>query len=125
MTETSELTARLRVHWYPVVDDTIGGWAISNVDLPVSELDTRGGQHFTVGDFLSEDVARHICELHNGQLHAPACGPWTCRYPEPVSLSPGAEWTCPECGTRYQLTKPKQDRWWRSWSAPHGHWKLP
>jgi hypothetical protein len=61
----------LEARWYPVADDTIGGWAIANIDLPVSQLDTRGGKHFTVGDFLSEDIARHICELHNVRLESP------------------------------------------------------
>jgi hypothetical protein len=52
------------------------------------------------------------------------CGPWVCPYPPAEAHSPGDRWTCPNCGTRYKLNKPKPWRWWRNWAAPHGHWRL-
>lgn len=59
----------MRMRWYPVVDDTIGGYAVSPWDLPVSGLDTRrsGGQ-FTVAHFAVQAVAEHIADLHNAWL---------------------------------------------------------
>jgi len=64
MTDTDEQD----IVWYPVLDDTIGGYAISNVRLPVSEHDWTKG-HMLIGSFLRESTARHICELHNATLH--------------------------------------------------------
>jgi hypothetical protein len=49
-------------------------------------------------------------------------GPYTCPYPLPTRT--GQRWTCPNCGSRYQVTRPKPKRWWRSWSAPSGYWRL-
>jgi hypothetical protein len=51
-------------HWYPVTDDTIGGWAISNVPEPVSELNPYNGK-FELGSFMTEDEAKHIAYVHN------------------------------------------------------------
>ena len=56
------------MRWYPVVDDTIGGYAVSPWDLPVSGLDTRSGGQFTVAHFADRDVAEHIADLHNSWL---------------------------------------------------------
>lgn len=50
--------------WYPVVDDTIGGWSISNVDESVAFHNPAEGR-FELGSFLTEDQARHIAWLHN------------------------------------------------------------
>lgn len=50
--------------WYPVLDDTLGGWSISNVPEPVSELDPYQGK-FELGSFMSEAEARHISYVHN------------------------------------------------------------
>lgn len=51
-------------------------------------------------------------------------GPWVCPYPKACEHRPGDRWTCPGCGSRYRLTRPKPERWWRNWCAPDGHWKL-
>jgi len=52
-------------------------------------------------------------------------GPYVCPYPEAFSHQGGDRWTCPGCGSRYRLTRPKPERWWRPrWAAPHGYWKL-
>jgi hypothetical protein len=50
--------------WYPVVDDTIGGWAISNVDETVAYLNPYEGK-FEFGSFMTEAEAKHICFVHN------------------------------------------------------------
>jgi hypothetical protein len=54
----------IHCYWYPVVDDTIGGWSISNVDLSVAELNPYEGR-FELGSFLTESEAKHIAEIHN------------------------------------------------------------
>lgn len=54
----------LNCRWYPVLDDTIGGWAISNVDQSVVDLNPCEGR-FELGSFLTETEAKHICFVHN------------------------------------------------------------
>jgi hypothetical protein len=54
----------INCYWYPVVDDTIGGWAMSNVDQSVAHLDPYEGQ-FELASFLTEEEARHIAQVHN------------------------------------------------------------
>jgi hypothetical protein len=52
-------------------------------------------------------------------------GPYVCPYPEACDHKAGERWTCPGCGARYRLTRPKPERRWRPrWSAPYGYWKL-
>ena len=51
--------------WYAREDDTIGGWCITVVDAPPS----CGAP--SVGSFLSEDIARHLVDLHNANVQAP------------------------------------------------------
>lgn len=53
--------------WYPNKDDLIGGWMVANVDLPSSRIDPKQG-HWQIIECISEEAARHICELHNTQL---------------------------------------------------------
>lgn len=56
----------MQVPWFAVIDDTIGGWSISLVDKPVSKLNpVRNPREITIGDFLTEELARYIVELHN------------------------------------------------------------
>ncbi len=55
-------TAILAADWYAWPDDTIGGWAVMPVNVPPSS----GAP--TVGTFLSEQIARHIAQLHNRDL---------------------------------------------------------
>jgi len=52
------------------------------------------------------------------------CDLWVCPYPRAEFQKPGTHWTCPNCGTEYRLTRPRKERWWRNWYAPHGHWVL-
>jgi hypothetical protein len=51
-------------YWYPVIDDTIGGWSISNVNESVANLDPYEGR-FELGSFLTEYEAKHIADIHN------------------------------------------------------------
>lgn len=51
--------------WFVVADDVIGGWAIATVDKPVSEIDTRDGTEFVLGDFISKEITEHIVRQHN------------------------------------------------------------
>lgn len=67
--ETNDPGDLLTVPWYPVVDDTIGGAALSNVNKPVSGLDFRTGE-VTVAHFMTLDHAEYIATLHNRQLAA-------------------------------------------------------
>jgi hypothetical protein len=55
----------LDAEWYVVENDVIGGWAISTVNKPVSEIDPRSYGVYIVGEMLSLDTANHIVELHN------------------------------------------------------------
>lgn len=52
----------LGCRWYAQPDDLIGGACIMPIDLPPSS------GHPSVGDFLSDEIARHIVELHNAAL---------------------------------------------------------
>lgn len=54
----------IECYWYPVVDDTIGGWSISNVDQSVAHLNPYEGR-FELGSFLTESEAEHIADIHN------------------------------------------------------------
>lgn len=51
-------------YWYPVVDNLIGGWAISNVDMTTADLNPYEGK-FELGSFMTEAQARHIADIHN------------------------------------------------------------
>lgn len=48
-----------RAAWFAVPDDTTGGWAVANVNKPVSEHDSAR-REMTFGKFLSEPCARHV-----------------------------------------------------------------
>jgi len=52
----------LSVKWYAQPDDLIGGWCVSIIDRPPSEGPGN------IGDFMSEDIARHVVETHNRWL---------------------------------------------------------
>lgn len=52
------------VRWFAVVNDLIGGWAVSHVDKPLSQQDWEQGEG-EIADFCTEAVARHIVDLHN------------------------------------------------------------
>lgn len=55
------------IKWFAVLDDTVGGWAIANVNKPVSAHDPSKGE-FSIGDFLDEPLARYIVAMHNYRL---------------------------------------------------------
>lgn len=59
----------LKQRWYVHPDDLIGGWAVMNVDKPPSQADYRLYE-VSVADFLTEEAARHMVELHNATLGA-------------------------------------------------------
>jgi hypothetical protein len=50
--------------WYAVIDDTIGGWSISNVNESVANLNPYEGR-FELGSFMTEVEAKHIAYVHN------------------------------------------------------------
>lgn len=50
--------------WYAVVDNLIGGYAISNVDKPTAELDHLKGE-YDVATFMDFATAEHMVSLHN------------------------------------------------------------
>ena len=54
----------LNCYWYPVIDNLIGGWAVSNVNMTTADLNPYEGQ-FELGSFLAEYEAKHIAGLHN------------------------------------------------------------
>jgi hypothetical protein len=47
--------------WRAQQDDLIGGWCITDADDPRTPAEGA----VTVADFVSEDAAKHIAELHN------------------------------------------------------------
>lgn len=53
----------LASRWYAVEDDLIGGWCV----MPVPLQPSYG--YPEVGSFLSKDIAEHITDLHNMDLH--------------------------------------------------------
>lgn len=61
----------MTVRWYPRENDLVGGWCVMPADLPPSS-----GVH-EVADVVSEEVARHIADLHNAALTATAATPGT------------------------------------------------
>lgn len=58
------LDEQLHCIWYAVVDDTIGGYAISNVNEPVSQLNPYEGK-FEFANFVKQEIAEHVANLHN------------------------------------------------------------
>lgn len=53
--------------WYVVVNDLVGGWAVSHIDKPLSEQDARQGEG-DIFDCCSRPVAEYIVLLHNTRL---------------------------------------------------------
>lgn len=59
----------LTERWYVQPNDLIGGWCVMNRDFPPSQLNRDADPDAReVGDFLGEDVARHVVALHNASL---------------------------------------------------------
>lgn len=57
--------ALMEATWYSVIDDTIGGYAVSTVDRPISG---HGIRDIFVGDFMTKMISEHVAELHNHYL---------------------------------------------------------
>jgi hypothetical protein len=53
----------LNVKWYAQPNDLIGGWCVSIIDKPPSQ---GPGD---IGNFITEEMARHVVEIHNNWLH--------------------------------------------------------
>lgn len=64
----SNLKSVMHQRWYAVVDDTVGGYAVANVDKPTSEIDTRGQKERELVFAVTKAVADHIVQLHNAWL---------------------------------------------------------
>lgn len=56
--------------WYPIINDVVGGYAVSNLDEPVSEHDLRKEGNpekrgYVIADFMTEDDAKVVAHLLN------------------------------------------------------------
>lgn len=61
----AELRAEIMTNkWYAYENDLIGGWCVMPIDAPPSS------GIFDVADFIDEDAAKHIAELHNYWLRS-------------------------------------------------------
>lgn len=59
----------LDIPWYPMPEDTIGGWCVMTTPDPPST-----GRGFYIADFIAgPEIAQHIADLHNARV----AGPWT------------------------------------------------
>jgi hypothetical protein len=52
----------MEITWYARENDLIGGWCIMPIDLPPSSGVPD------IGDFLTQEVAQHVADLHNDWL---------------------------------------------------------
>lgn len=50
--------------WYVNQEDLIGGWIITTVDKPASQINPYDGE-FELANFVKKSMAEHIVELHN------------------------------------------------------------
>lgn len=57
----------LGVPWFVVDDDELGGWALSNVDLPASQQDVNLG-HRQLAWFVHREHAELVTTWHNDLL---------------------------------------------------------
>lgn len=57
----------LQSEWFVVQDDLIGGWAITTVDKPLSEIDFREPGTYVVAEMISKDMADYVVYLHENQ----------------------------------------------------------
>lgn len=49
--------------WYAMPEDTIGGWCVKTNEIPPSQSSVD-----EVACFISEEVARHVADIHNNWL---------------------------------------------------------
>jgi len=54
----------LKQKWYVVEDDIISGYAVANVDKPLSELRYKNGEYHYI-ECRTKEVAEYIVEFHN------------------------------------------------------------
>lgn len=66
----------LQVPWYAVVNDTVGGFSLSNVDKPTSALDYRQGEVEIAWGVDTRAIAQHIADLHNAFLETEQIKRW-------------------------------------------------
>lgn len=57
----------LDVPWFVVDDDEVGGWALSNVDLPASRQDVNLG-HRQLAWFVHREHAELVARWHHAHL---------------------------------------------------------
>jgi hypothetical protein len=60
---TDYLDDYLNKEWFAMPEDTIGGWCVKANEIPPSE--SYEGE---VACFISEEIAKHVAELHNMYL---------------------------------------------------------
>lgn len=61
----------LDIPWYPMPEDTIGGWCVMSTPDPPS-----ASKGYYVADFISgPEIAKHVADLHNAQLPTPEVTP--------------------------------------------------
>jgi hypothetical protein len=56
------LEEQLAARWYAMPDDVIGGWCV----MPDEKPPSLGG--WQIADFVSQEIAEHIAELHNAYI---------------------------------------------------------
>lgn len=54
----------LEQKWYVVLDDLVGGWAVANVDKPLSAHNYEKGERHWIECFTKE-LAEYLVEFHN------------------------------------------------------------
>lgn len=57
----------LSLKWYVVLDDIVGGWAVSTIDKPLSEMDYRKNERHWIECAVKEH-AQYIVDLHNREI---------------------------------------------------------
>ena len=51
--------------WYPIVNDLVGGWAVANNDIPMSQIDFRARETIVIADMMNFEDADLIAQLLN------------------------------------------------------------
>lgn len=62
----AKINQALFTRWYVVADDLVGGWAITMVDQPLSEI--MGKEPVLMDGIISFEVASYIVALHHHRL---------------------------------------------------------
>lgn len=74
--EKQEAQRCLNELWYPVINDLIGGYAVTNQAgcMYVSEIDNKLGSGRIIADCFSREHAEHIAIVHNDALEEKSIG---------------------------------------------------